>query len=240
MEAGAWRDHWDLRPGVTYLNHGSFGPPPQVVQRARQHWQAELDRNPMDFFVRHYEPAWFAARQTLATFVGAAAENLVFADNATSAMNVVAHSFPLQAGDEVLVNDHEYGAVVRIWQRATQAVGAALRSVRLPLPVQSAEQIVEALFAAATSRTRLIVVSHITSPTAITLPVASICAQARRRGIARSAWTGRMPWRKCRWNWRNSAATSTVPVATNGSARRLAAVFSTSLAGITAPCGRPS
>ncbi|MCY2990599.1 MAG: aminotransferase class V-fold PLP-dependent enzyme [Planctomycetota bacterium] len=180
----AWRDQWDLRPGVTYLNHGSFGPPPKAVQRARQHWQAELDRNPMDFFVRHYEPAWFAARQTLAKFVGAAAQNLVFADNATSAMNVVAHSFPLRAGDEVLLNDHEYGAVLRIWQRATQSVGATVRFARLPLPVQSTEQVVEALFAATTPRTRLIVVSHITSPTAITLPVASLCAQARRCDIA--------------------------------------------------------
>lgn len=179
-----WRSQWDLRPGVTYLNHGSFGPPPRPVQAVRQRWQIELDRNPMDFFVRQYEAAWFAARRTLGTFVGSDERNLVFVDNATSAMNVVANSVPLAAGDEVLLNDHEYGAVLRIWQRAAQSAGATVRIARLPFPVESAEQVVDALFAAVTPRTRLLVVSHITSPTAITLPADRICAEARRRGLA--------------------------------------------------------
>jgi len=179
----SWRGQWDLRAGVTYLNHGSFGPPPRAVQAARQAWQAELDRQPMDFFVRKYEPAWFATRQALAAFVGADARNLAFVENATSGMNVVANSFSLRPGDEVLLTDQEYGAVLRIWQRACGHAGAEEpRVVQLPLPVESADQVVDGLFAGVTPRTRLIVVSHITSPTAITLPVAPICAEARRRG----------------------------------------------------------
>lgn len=185
LKEGAYRQQWDLRPGVTYLNHGSFGPPPRPVQAERQRWQVELDRQPMDFFVRQYEPAWFAARRALADLVGADETNLVFAENATSAMNVVAHSVRLQPGDEVLLTDHEYGAVQRIWQRALRQAGAGEpRVVRLPVPISSAEEVEQHIVAALTPRTRLLVISHITSPTAITLPVARVCQAARRSGVA--------------------------------------------------------
>lgn len=175
---------WKLEPGVTYLNHGSFGPPPEGVRQARATWQERLDRQPMDFFVRQLEPALLAARDKLAAFVGCAASDLIFVENATVGMNVVADSFALRSGDQVLLNDHEYGAVQRIWKRACDAAGAELVVATLPLPVTSADQVVDALLARATDRTRLLVVSHITSPTAITLPVAEICQAARGRGIA--------------------------------------------------------
>ena len=87
-------------------------------------------------------------------------------------MNIVADSFPLVAGDEVLLTDHEYGAVNRIWERAVQQSGRRVRVVELPLPFRSDSETVDAIFEAVTDRTRLIVVSHITSPTAVTLPVA--------------------------------------------------------------------
>jgi isopenicillin-N epimerase len=179
-----WRGHWDLRPGVTYLNHGSFGPPPRAVQAARLAWQQRLDAQPMDFFLRGYEPAWFAARQRLADFVGSDAQDLVFVENATAAMNVVAGSFRLEAGEDVLLTDHEYGAVQRIWRRAADRAGSRLCIARLPERIESADQVIDALFAAVTERTRLLVVSHITSPTAITLPIEAIVRRARARGIA--------------------------------------------------------
>lgn len=175
---------WNLEPGVTYLNHGSFGPPPEAVRQARAVWQERLDRQPMDFFVRQLEPALLAARNKLAQFVGSDPENLIFVENATVGMNIVADSFPLQAGDEVLLNNHEYGAVQRIWKRACDAAGAKLVIATLPLPIRNAEETVAGLLAEATEKTRLIVVSHITSPTAITLPVADLCRAARERGIA--------------------------------------------------------
>jgi isopenicillin-N epimerase len=139
----------------------------------------------MDFYVRQFEPAWLESRKRLAAFLGTAPENLVFVENSTAGMNVVAATVPLHAGDEVLLTDHEYGAVQRIWRRACQTAGAA-EPVIAPLPRQfeSAEQVVDAIFSAATGRTRLLVVSHITSPTAIILPVQRICDEARRRGIA--------------------------------------------------------
>ncbi len=138
----------------------------------------------MDFFVRQFEPAWLAARDRLAGLVGTSGGNLIFADNATAAMNVVADALPLAAGDEVLLNDHEYGAVLRIWQRACAKAGAAVKVVELPLPFRSSTETTDAIFAAVTPRTRLIVVSHITSPTAVTLPVEQICGRARAVGIA--------------------------------------------------------
>lgn len=183
----AWeplKDEWELRPGITYLNHGSFGPPPRAVREARDAWQKQLDSQPMDFFVRELEPAWREARAAVASLVGAPPGDLIFVDNATVGMNLIAQSFPLSAGDEVLLNDHEYGAVLRIWQRACDAAGATIRVVNLPTPFRTAEATADAILAAASDRTRLIAVSHITSPTAVTLPVAEICRRARPKGVA--------------------------------------------------------
>src|SRR3954451_25055851 len=97
---GRWAHHWRLRPDTVYLNHGSFGPPPEPVIAARREWQRQLDEQPMDFFFRPHAPAWLAARERLAAFVHTAPANLAFVENATYAMNIVANSFPLAAGDE--------------------------------------------------------------------------------------------------------------------------------------------
>lgn len=178
------RSQWSLRPGVTYLNHGSFGPSPRIVREARQAWSEQLESEPMDFFVRQLEGHLDAARARLGRFVGTAGKNLVFVDNATFGMNIVAQSFPLSDGDEVLATDHEYGAVLRVWRQRCQQAGAALVVRKLPTRLDSVDELVETLFAAATSRTRLVVVSHVTSPTAVILPVREICAKAKSLGLA--------------------------------------------------------
>jgi isopenicillin-N epimerase len=175
---------WQIRSDTIYLNHGSFGPPPDEVRRARRRWIDRLDEQPIDFFIRQFERGLLAARDRLAEFVGTAGGNLIFVENATAGMNIVAASFRLGPGDEVLATDHEYGAVLRIWDRTCRNAGATLKTVELPLPLSSADETIAAIFAAATERTRLLVVSHITSPTAVTLPVEQICAEARRREIA--------------------------------------------------------
>jgi isopenicillin-N epimerase len=177
-------DAWDLRPDTIYLNHGSFGPPPRVVREAQAKWKERLDEQPMDFYVRQYEPAYFDACARLATFVGTSEQNLVFAENATAAMNHVAKSFSLSPGDEVLLTDHEYGAVLRIWQRACAEAGATTRTVALPLPFTTTGEVVDRIVAALTPNTKLVIVSHITSPTAVILPVKEICAALRARGVA--------------------------------------------------------
>lgn len=181
----AWQHEWNLRDDTVYLNHGSFGPPPRPVVAARQAWQQQLDSQPMDFFFRRLEPAWLEARSKLAAFVGTAAENLVFVENATAGMNILAANFPLQPTDNVVLTNHEYGAVSRVWHRACRRAGATPPIVtRLPDRVESADQVVDAIFARVDEHSRLLIVSHITSPTAMILPVTEICHRARRYGIA--------------------------------------------------------
>lgn len=174
---------WRLTPGVTYLNHGSFGPSPVVVQNERLKLLQELEGNPMDFLVRKMPILIREATTELAKFLNASPDNLVLQPNATFAMNVVANNVALEPGDEVLLNDHEYGAVIRIWGQKCQAVGARTVLARLPFPVESKESIVEAIMSQVTPRTKLIVMSHVTSPTALILPVKEVCERARRLKI---------------------------------------------------------
>lgn len=180
-----WRERWPIRPDTIYLNHGSFGPTPREVQACQRSWQEQIAHQPMDFFVRRFEPAWLSARDRVAQFVGSSADDLVLVENSTAAMNTVARSFPLTSGDEVVLTDHEYDAVLRIWKDACRFSGATEPIIaRLPAFIESSKQIVDAILGAVTDRTRLLIVSHVTSPTAIIMPVKEICDAARKRGIA--------------------------------------------------------
>jgi len=174
-----FRHEWTLPEDVVYLNHGSFGPSPRLVQEARANWQRQLESEPVDFFLRRMEPLLEEATEELARLFNAPADSLVFVDNATAGMNIVAASVELQSGDEVLLTDHEYGAVRRIWQKACERVGARVRVQPLPSPLQDEDEVVDTLLAAVNPRTKLLVVSHITSPTAVILPVEKICQRAR-------------------------------------------------------------
>lgn len=175
--------HWRIVERCTYLNHGSFGPSPLVVQEKRVEYQAELESQPMEFLIRRTPGLMAEAVRSLAAFLNCDRGNVAFVPNATVAMNVVAKNIELQTGDEVLLTDHEYGAVVRIWGQACKEAGAKAVYARLPQPLTSPEEVVESIFSAATERTRVLVVSHITSPTAVILPVKEICSRARKLGI---------------------------------------------------------
>ena len=178
---------WEFPPGVTYLNHGSFGPSPRPVREAQQRWTSELERQPMEFLVRRLEGLLDESCSALAGLLKADPGDLVLVDNATAGMNIVAASLTLQEGDQVLLSDHEYGAVRRLWQRACQQAGAELVIRKLPWPLLepgAAAQVTEHFVEAMTERTRLAVVSHVTSPTATILPVEAICREARQRGVA--------------------------------------------------------
>ncbi len=186
-DESAWAEiaaNWTVRNDTTYMNHGSFGLPPNAVKEVRSALIDQLNANPMDFFDRKLEGLINSTLSELAAFVGTTRENIVFVDNATYGMNVVADSFPLLSGDEILLNEHEYGAVHRIWHRACDRVGARVVNAKFPKRFESKQQIIDALFAAVTNQTRMIVVSHITSPTAITLPIAEICQRASENDIA--------------------------------------------------------
>ena len=172
-----------LRRGITFLNHGSFGACPRPVFAEYQRWQRELEEQPVEFLARRLDGLLAEARASLGGFLGASADELIFVPNATYGMNIVARSFPLEPGDEVLGTTHEYGAVERTWTFICEGRGARYRSQPIALPVASAESVIEQLWQGVTSRTRALVISHITSPTALTFPVAEICRRAADEGI---------------------------------------------------------
>ncbi|MFY9512161.1 MAG: aminotransferase class V-fold PLP-dependent enzyme [Rubrivivax sp.] len=176
------RDQFLLDPDLVFLNHGSFGACPREVFETFQHWQREMERNPVQFLGRRSAQLLGDARAALAGYVGAQAEDLVFVPNATTGVNVVARSLPLQPGDEILATDHEYGACDATWQFVCQQRGAVYRHVEIPLPFEH-ERFVERMMAAVTPRTRVLFVSHITSTTALIFPMAALCAAARERGL---------------------------------------------------------
>lgn len=179
----ALRDLFLLDPSVAFLNHGSFGATPRPVMQSYQEWQTRLERGPVQFMATELPGLLARAREGLGGFVGARPEDLVLVPNATYAVNAIARSIKLGPGDEVLATDHEYGACDRTWQFVCQKSGA--RYVRQPisLPAESTAAIVDQLWQGVTPRTRLIAVSHITSPTALTLPAESIGRRAREHGI---------------------------------------------------------
>lgn len=176
------REHFLLDPDTVFLNHGSFGACPREVFADFQHWQLELERNPVAFLGRQSGELLTRARERLAAFVGAQAQDLVFIPNATHGVNTVARSLALQPGDEVLASDHEYGACDATWRFVCQRSGALYRQVTMPPPGDT-EAFVAAWMAAVTPRTRVLFTSHITSTTALIFPVAALCAAARARGI---------------------------------------------------------
>ncbi|MEX1231094.1 MAG: aminotransferase class V-fold PLP-dependent enzyme [Planctomycetaceae bacterium] len=182
-DLGQWRREWMLPTDVTYLNHGSFGPSPYQVHRTRKAWMDKLERQPMDFLIRQFEGHLDASLEQLAKFVGTKAHNLIWVDNATFAMNIVAASVKLEPDDEVLLTDHEYGAVQRIWRATCQKADARMVVQKMPVLLDATDEMIDALFAGVTDKTKLIVVSHVTSPTAVIFPVQDICRRAKKLGI---------------------------------------------------------
>ena len=172
-----------LDPTVTYLNHGSFGATPRPVFRNYQNWQRELERQPVEFLGRRATDLMAGSRAALADTLGTQRDNLVYVSNATVGVNIVAHSLALGPGDEVLATDHEYGACDRTWRFLAGKNGFSYLNRPVSVPLASREDFVEQLWQAVTPRTRVIYLSHITSPTALIFPAAELCRRAREDGI---------------------------------------------------------
>jgi isopenicillin-N epimerase len=177
------RDQFLLRPGVVFLNHGSFGACPRPVFDAYQAWQLELERQPVEFVQRRSRDLLCEARQALGDYLGVEADDLVYVTNVTLGLNIVARSLPLEPGDEVLTTDHEYGSLNSTWRFVCEKRGARYVPQNVPLPITSEEQVVDAIWSGVTERTRVLFCSHITSCTALTLPVAELVRRAREAGI---------------------------------------------------------
>ena len=172
-----------LDPTVANLNTGSFGPLPRVVFERVTELRRRLAEEPMDFFVRRWPPLLWEARERLAAFLGADPRRLIFTVNVSASINMIAAGLQLAAPGEILLTDHEYGAMHWCWERAAQRQGLTLRTFPLPVMAQTPGEIVDAFRSALSERTRLLFFSHVLSPTGLVLPARDICMEARRRGI---------------------------------------------------------
>ena len=170
-------------PGVLFLNHGSFGSCPRPVLEYQRQLRDRLEQQPVRFLVRELEGLLDQAREGLAHFVGAQAENLVFVQNATSGVNTVLRSLRFQPGDELLVTDHEYNACRCALEYVAQTSGAKVVVAHVPFPFQNTGEILESILACVTPRTRIALIDHVTSQTAVIMPIAQIVQELAARGV---------------------------------------------------------
>lgn len=177
------RSQFLLRPEVVFFNHGSFGACPRPVFEAYQRWQLELERQPVEFMQSRLNGLLEEARQSLGSFLNADAEDLVFVTNVSVGLNIVARSLALEPGDQVLSTDHEYGTLDRAWELVCNNSGAQYIRRPIPLPITSVEEVVDAVWSGVTDRTRVLYCSHITSPTALILPVGQLIKKAKAAGV---------------------------------------------------------
>lgn len=166
---------------IVFLNHGSFGATLVPVFEKYPGWQRELEYQPVEFLGRRFTELMRAARVRLAAYLHTATDNVVYVPNTTTGLNIVARSLLLSPGDEILTTNHEYGALDRTWRFLCRKTGAVYKIQSIPVPMTTAENFVETLWAGVTARTRVIFLSHITSPTALIFPVKEICRRARGR-----------------------------------------------------------
>ena len=175
--------HFLLREDVTFLNHGSFGACPRPVFAAYQGWQLELEQEPVEFLGRRLHDLLRVPRESLAAELGCDANDIVGVPNATNGLNVVAQSLDLKPGDQILTTDHEYSALEKTWAYVCRKTGAEIVVVKVPMPLVSEAAFTQTIIDGMTERTKVLFLSHITSPTALLFPIENAIAEARRRGI---------------------------------------------------------
>lgn len=186
--------HWFLDPKITYLNHGTVGAPPRRVLEAQQAIRDEIERQPSRFILRELtsttvgvprseKPRMRAAADDVAEFVGARGEDLAFVANATTGVDAVLRSLALNPGDEILILNHGYGAIAMAAGYFSRQGGASVETVELPYPVDGPGAVVDSIARVLSPRTRVAIIDHVTSESALVLPLAEIVACCRRRGV---------------------------------------------------------
>jgi isopenicillin-N epimerase len=182
-ESMADKAAWLLDPEVTFLNHGSFGSCPQPVLDVQGDFRRRFEREPVRFVERMLEGLLDEARVSVAAFVGADPGDLAFVANATTGVNTVLQSLPLGKADELIVTDHGYNACRNALNHYAERAGARVAVVRIPFPVLDSEEIVAAVMAMVTPRTRLALIDHVSSPTALVFPVERLIRELSARGV---------------------------------------------------------
>ncbi len=175
--------YWSLDPAIAFLNHGSFGACPIAVLEQQQQYRQQMERQPLQFLGVDIEPLLDEARETLAGFVGANAADLVFVPNATTGVNAVLRSLKFQPGEELLTTNHEYNACRNALNYIAEREELEIVVVDIPFPLTSSSQILEAVAAKISSRTRLALLDHVTSQTGLVFPLAELIQEFNQRGI---------------------------------------------------------
>jgi isopenicillin-N epimerase len=178
------KEHFLLRPDIHFLNFGSFGATPKPIFEKYQDWQRILEAEPVQFIAFDGYQYLADSRAVLAKFLNCAdKDDLVYVTNPSFAINMIAKSFPLEAGDEILTTDIEYGACDRTWEYYCKKKGATYRKQKINLPIVDKAQFIEDFFKGCNEKTKAIFISHITSATGLILPAEEICAIAKAKGL---------------------------------------------------------
>jgi isopenicillin-N epimerase len=181
--ASPFADRFMLDPSIHYLNHGSFGACPRDILEAQSALRDELERRPAEFMIAKLPGMLAEVRAALGRFAGADPEGFVFVRNATYGVNAVARSWDLRPGDEILTTDHSYGACRKALEFIAPRRGARLVVARVPFPIDDPDAVADAVLGAVTARTRLALLDHVTSPTALVFPLERLVPALRERGV---------------------------------------------------------
>jgi isopenicillin-N epimerase len=174
---------WDFEPGITFLTHGTFGACPRPVVAFQRELMERMEANPIRFFDRELEERLDGARRDVAAFLNADPEGMVVVPNATAGVATALASLRLRPGDELLTNDHEYNATLNQLASVAERAKARVVRVSIPVPIRHAEEVVEAHLAAVTPRTRIALISHVTSPSALIFPIETLVRELDRLGV---------------------------------------------------------
>jgi len=172
-----------LNPEYKHLNHGSFGACPRPIFEDYQYWQMRLEQDPVQFFVHDGNKQLEISKQALANYINCDADDLVMTTNPSYAINIIAKSFPLLPGDEILATDHEYGALDRTWDYYCRKAGANYVQQEIPIGIKTKEEFIEEFWKGYSHKTKAVFISQITSMTATIFPVKEICERAKELGL---------------------------------------------------------
>ena len=176
-------EHWLLDRDITFLNHGSFGACPIPVLEAQTNFREQLEREPLRFLMREFEPLLDRARNELAAFIGTSGDELAFVPNATTGVNAVLRSLSFAAGDELLTTNQEYNACRNTLDFVASRTGAKVIVADVPFPIQSPEQVIEAVIKCISPQTKLALLDHVVSQTGLIFPIKQLVNKLAQRGI---------------------------------------------------------
>jgi isopenicillin-N epimerase len=178
-----YSDAWPLEPAVTLLNHGSFGACPTAVLQRQVALRRQMEADPVRFLVREMQPLLDESRRALAATIGASPADLVLVSNATAGVNSVLRSLRFAPGDELLVTNQGYNACSNVARYVAERDGATVIVAQWPVPIRSPQDVVEAVLARTSPRTRIALLDHVTSSTAAILPIAELVRRLAEQGI---------------------------------------------------------